>query len=752
MAGYEGFETVAPPAQAAPAAAPAAAPPAASYAGFERVAEPGLAESFFRGAGQGVTLGFGDEIGLLSRERQEAARSANPWTYFLGEVAGSVAPMLGAAPIAAGRLGTSLVARGAQAVARPFAAGDMATLPRAVGQGAKLGASYGAVTGAGNADPSASASIPEAVGARLSGAVTGGVVGGGLGGVLGAATYPISRAAQSIGGARAAAEAELQGGYQGGALTAMSRAFERDRITPQDLIAQIRTEFPTDTAAAGGPGVRWWGSGALPAAQRGVWTADMVEDVVRRSLSGEDAATISGALRQAAGGNGPGESAVSRLLGELSERHAVPLNIADRAKLTRAGAGENTGWTLRAASATPGEPRALARERLVERQLGQGGRLDEAITRYVGTPDFDGRSAQLAEQVATRNAQLYDQAHNIDAQMIALGRTVGDAVQPVLDAHALKWVYSRGPTGSAIREAIEAFRPAELRPGQPPIDRPMGSLQEFMQAKQELQAILDKHVTNKSVMRELMSFKNDLYKAVGEFNPQWRVANDAAADGFAATRALNLGMEYAGRLGPQTREQLARYRNMSPPEQELYRVGVAQRLHERIMNRQETHDLTSELRLPATRQTLRTILGDDAANALFRRVDREFATTRTYREQFGSQTTPLREAIDELSWAPQMQSVWDLANPAKIAEQTAIWAARNWNEGRNQQLLNMLTTVDPIEQLAILRTVQPVNARRTTWGRNTSNALMPSGPGGANFLTQESAANDRAQRRLGVGR
>lgn len=238
-----------------------------------------------------------------------------------------------------------------------------------------------------------------------------------------------------------------------------------------------------------------------------------------------------------------------------------------------------------------------------------------------------------------------------------------------------------------------------------------------MQAKQNLQALFDEFSNNRTVMRELTRFRNELYDAVSAHNPAWRVANDAAADGFAAQRALNLGMEYAGRLGPQTREQLTRYRAMSEPEQELYRIGVAQRLHERIMNRQDTHDLTSELRLPGVRQALRTILGDREANTLFRRIDREFATTRTYREQFGSQTTPLREAIDELSWAPRFQSVWDLMSPSKIAEQAAIWAARNMNERRNTQLLNMLTTTDPVQQLNLLRSLGPLHQARSVAGR-----------------------------------
>lgn len=673
---------------------------------------PGQMESFLRGVGEGATLGFGDELGLLSRERQEASRQANPWTHFFGEAVGTVAPAAVAPPVAAGRLGASVAARGLAAAARPFAAGSMATLPRAIGQGAKLGASFGAVSGAGHADPAADASLAQAALQRAGGAALGGLLGGALGGPAGAITYPIARAAQAFGGARAAARAETADAG-GGALTAFSRGLERDRIAPQQLIDPILADMPTSRAAT---------FRNDPAA---------MERLVARINEGATAADLA---REFA----VDPRTATRIQGVVAENFSTPLNLVDRTKLVRPGAGENTGYTLRAASATPGEPRATARERLVDRQLGQGQRLSDAITRHIGTPEFEARSAQLAREVSDRNATLYDAAHQVDAQMIALGRPLN--LQPFLDGEALRWVYSRGPVGEALNRAVSFFRPNVTGQAQ----QPVSSLQQFMQAKQDLQALIDANLNNRTVLRELQRFKSDLYDVVSTHNPQWRVANDAAADGFAAQRALNLGMEYAGRLGQQAREQLARYRAMSPQEQELYRIGVAQKLHDRIMSRQETHDLTSELRLPATRQTLRAILGDREASAFFRRIDREFATTRTYREQFGSQTTPLREAIDDLSWAPRMESAFQLLNPAKIAEHTAVWMAGRMNEARNRQMMTMLTETDPVRQLAILRSLGPVHQARSNWGTGAATG----GPAVTNALMGDVRYRQEHQRRL----
>lgn len=678
---------------------------------------PGMLESFGRGALSGAAFGFEDELGIADRQRQLASARANPWTHFAGELVGGIVPMVAAGGVGTLARGTSLAARGVRAVASALSPSAVTSLPGAIGQGVKLGATYGALSGAGHAAPAEDASWASALAQRAAGAGTGATLGAVLGVPAGILGHGISRVAQAVGGARAAAAAETEDAGRG-ALHALARTLQRDRITPDDLVAQIRSEFPTDTATAGGLGYRWWGGGP-GGGPRQPWTADMVEDVVRRGLAGESAANISAALRGAGGGSGPGEGAVATLLGELAERHAVPLNLIDRAKLMGAGAGENTGWLARAAAATRGEASAVARESLIERQLGQGGRLSEAITRYIGTPDFEARSAQLAREVADRNDALYGAARDADVLTTTLaGRTIGDAIQGVLDSAAVRWAFQRGPVASAIGRAIEAFRPG-IRPGDTArragtaADRPIASLDEFMQAKQNLQALFDESQNNPTVRRALTQFRDELYDAVGTHNPQWRIANNAAADGFAAQRALNLGMEYGVRLGPLTREQLARYRAMSPPEQELFRIGVAQRLHDRIMNRQSTHDLTSELRLPGARQALRTILGDDVAASFFRRIDREFATTRTYREQFGSQTTPLKEAIEDLNWAPRFEASWSNLGLGSILRLAQEYAARTINAARNERLMRLMTEMDPVQQLRILEGVRGVHGARS---------------------------------------
>jgi len=112
--------------------------------GFVPPADISKLESFLRGGGQGLSLGFGDELtGAVeslftdktyeqsrneAREANRLAREANPKTFIAGDVAGSILPV-----VASG--GEGLLARGAAKLAPTTIRGMMAL-------GAAQGAGY----------------------------------------------------------------------------------------------------------------------------------------------------------------------------------------------------------------------------------------------------------------------------------------------------------------------------------------------------------------------------------------------------------------------------------------------------------------------------------------------------------------------------------------------------------------------------------------------------------------------------------
>ncbi len=698
-------------------------------------------ESFGRGAVEGATFGFEDKLGF-DKARREQSRKANPWTHFAGEIVGGIAPMVASGGAAAGlRAGSAAisaaaprVARAGTGVARGIEAAmlpsEVAGIGGAMAQGAKLGLTYGGLSGAGHADVNEDDDLGSAALKRVTRAVKGAGIGVTLGAPMGAAGHAVGRAAQNVMGARAAANAETADATSG-SLVAIARSLERDRITPDDIIGQITREFPDTTAVAGGR--RFW-------VNRQPWTAEQVEQVVRRAIDGESATDISAAMRATGNGTGPGARAVQTLLDELAERHLGPLNLVDRAGMIRTGSGDNTQMTMRAAAATPGQAKSIARENLIERQIGANGRLRNAFERAIGSADYDG--------VAARHASDLERAGS-NAYRVAYANEQPFSLLPIFDRWTRRYDTQRGPVPDGVRQALDdMMTPASGSLSSTPTRWPPQTLEGYINARQNLQQRLTDAKPGSPLFRALTQLKADLDGEVRQTNPLWAVANDLWRDGKAAEDALEAGARQALRLNAASRENLSEFtdaadlvrrgermiqqaRQAGQPttdgealvragtaRQELFRVGLVRSLNDMISNQGETHNLTRVLRLPAARQVIERVLGREDAARLYAVIDAEHAMHRTYSSQFGSQTTPLREAIDDLNWAPRFRSAWELLNPKTAIAAAGEWAASRMNASRNQRMMPLLTETNPTQQLDTLRAVNQVTEARQV-GENT---------------------------------
>jgi hypothetical protein len=782
----------------APAAAEPQKPAANAFSDLIP-AQPSMLESFGRGAAEGATFGFDDKLGM-SKEKREASRSANPWAHFMGEIAGGAAPMVASyllpnpvtTPAAVARTG-QLGYRALQALGLLKSAlvpGEIGTFGQAAKQGTKLGLTYGTASGAGHADVKPEDSWADALAKRATGAAKGAAEGAVVGPVLGVAGHGVFRAGQGLGTVLKRAGEEVDDTGKGALVTAV-RGLEKDRITPQELIDNIRAEFPDATQTApGAPGQplarRFWGG----LQNKQPITADQVDDTVRLAMLDKSPAEISAYLAAKNGGTGPGEAAVKTLLDELAERHLGPLNLVDRASMVRRGAGDNTQMSMRAAAATPGEHLGIARENLLERQIGAGSRLAQLLDRTLGSSNYEAVAARHADDLQSAGTRAYNTAFANEKPF---------DLNPIFNKWEAKFGNMAGPIPKAVMSALD-----DLRTTQPVLDAagnvvkntglvnqaPPMSLEGFIFARQGLSDAIEqaKNAGNKNLARQLTQLHQDISGEVARTNPAWAEANAIWRDGKAAQDAMEAGARMTTRLNAANRENLAEFTSaqadarsaqkalaaaskpykaavdngMQPSpqvqaaydsaqarldaanaRQQLFKVGVVRALSDMIANQGETHNLTRQLLLPGAQKMLRQVLGPDA-DQFFKAVQAEGAMHRTYQSQFGSQTTPLREAIDEQNWAPRTIASW--YNPFqwhhKLADLVTEHAARTLNANRNKQLMGLYTETDPLKQLDALKRMQALHAARSTAGNLVGKPVVGLGGPLADATLGAQAANE----------
>lgn len=719
----------------------------AEVAALEAQPAPGYLESLGRGLVEGATFGYDAKLGM-DKNARALSRLANPKMHLAGEYVGGVIPALltrgatnRARAVAPNNPAVTRTANIVDAVLQPS---QTNTALQAAGQGLKLGTVYGALSGSGHNDEN-----------RLEGALLGAGTGAVLGPGLGIAGHLVGRLGQNLIGHRTAALAETENANQG-ALLAMTRAMERDRITPQEIMAGIRSELPRSNATN----------------QRLGLSEQQVEHLARMYHDNVPRAEMARQL-------GVTPQTVGRYLDEMATNQRGPLNLIDRAALVRPGSGENTQMTMRAMRATPGEARTQAAETLTERQFGSNARLQTAIDRLVGSTDYEGVATQHAQRLQTASDAAYNHARAVERPF---------DLMPIFNRYEQRFANQRGRVPDSVRSVI-----ADMMTQVPVRSNTNGSvvtnqlvpprnLEGFINARQNLSDAIETAIgqNRRNVASILTQLRNDLSAEVGRTNPAWQQANNLYRDGRAAQDMLEAGARMSTRLNARTREGMADFeaaqtaqraatRDLRTATQQqnrqamaaaqtrldaanaqidLFRVGLARSLSDMLNNKGATHDLTATLRLPSAQQVLRRVLGRDEANQFLRQVEAEHAMHQTFRSQFGSQTTPLKEAITEINAAPDLISAWELWRPSKIAEKTSEIISRSIAASRNREAMGHLTNENPMAQMDILRAMSLIaNARQGAMTNVMTPTMRSVGPLIAGAVAGQNRTWDKDKRK-----
>lgn len=293
----------------------------------------------------------------------------------------------------------------------------------------------------------------------------------------------------------------------------------------------------------------------------------------------------------------------------------------------------------RAVETVPGRASDAATRFLDERQVGQGNRVATQITRALGN---DGNAVEMAESIVRTRAQearpLYEKAYESQAW--------SDRLSDLLKRPAAKQAFAR----ARRLAANEGVDPATLGitgfdDAGEPVLQGIPTMRTWDYVKRGLDDIIEKYrnpTTGRLQLdeagRAINGLKSSLLNELDGINPDYAAARRAFAGHSEMLDAVNLGREFAkGDIDFVTR----RFTEMSPAEQDMFRVGAVRELRRTIGKAQDGADITRILfGSPEKRGRVEMLFRDPEEFQVFQRImEMERETTRTARMVNGGSPT-----------------------------------------------------------------------------------------------------------------
>lgn len=662
--------------------------------------------------------------------RDDAYRQANPGTAFAAEVVGAI-PTMFIPGLGAARVGRAAVqgATAANQLTRGQQAARLAGFGPGVGSAAHeagvLGAKSAALYGAG-------ASREEDAGRLIEGLASApfGYAAGQLG----------QRALQPlVGGMERLAELRRVGSApEYGALSAMRRNMRADSVTPDNIRDAViprlgSRSYDRDAAEAAltayGDAVRdEVGSAADRAARQAARQA------YRDTMRARGATLADRTL----------DDQANQIINTYRRNNEIPQTLDEVAKRATGGRGQNLEWSRRAVMAQPGEGRASIVQALNERQESiiptVRARVENTIT---GDDILDIEQSLIQRNRAIEN-RLYETARANEKPF---------DLRPEIDGLSRANAFQGPELRRKYQEALDLMRGEDRH-----------TLSSYIQARTELNDMIeDSYRVNEatgtrrptSLTGPLIELKKRLDDTVMAANPAFRTANEVARGGRSAEQALQEGASInlsgrdkktrqilrrvstineeinrlstearkaqrsGGQLSPEKEARLALLEN----QRDAYRLGFSEVMQKALDPLGDYHDV-SKLFLKGgrgaqrgPREVLRTMLGDEA-DGFMDLIENARSATSSYRSLQGSQTTPLREAIDDQNVPSSIAGMMEypylaLTNPSEIFRRLADVAARRFQRGRDAELGQLYSrmTDDPQNFFDTLRRMEQMQAQ-----------------------------------------
>jgi len=356
-------------------------------------------------------------------------------------------------------------------------------------------------------------------------------------------------------------------------------------------------------------------------------------------------------------------------------------DIGEGATVTDLGA--NLQRQAGALAAQPGKAQKIIRDAITQRTAGRSGRVAQDLSRTVGStkPAFS-----IADDIAREQSQtakpLYDAVRPVLVD-------VGDNIKDVLSSHFGKSALRKAARVSAVN-ADDAGRMT------------VGALDQVKQSLDDMASAAQRAGRNNEA-RVIGNLSRQLRTAVDEQVPSYGQAREAFA-GYAAVKdALETGTDvFKSNLHPNQLRQIMQ--KMTSSEREALVKGAQSSIQDMMGNiSNDALKLRNMFNKSYNLEKLRLLIGDDAANALVKNIQREATFGQTAGVVTANSETAARAAA-MAEVAPKQSLIQDIGNlkfgdiAARMGGKVFGKASQARQSVKNEALANMLMSRQPNQQ------------------------------------------------------
>jgi len=245
------------------------------------------------------------------------------------------------------------------------------------------------------------------------------------------------------------------------------------------------------------------------------------------------------------------------------------------------------------------------------------------------------------------------------------------------------------------------------------LGEPINDIARYIDARNELSHMtqMSYHEGKPTLLTEaLTKLRRELNQQAWANNPKLAEADLQFSGNRTAERLLDKGIRTGTSLTPATREAVREFRKLTPPQQELYRIGFEQKITDDALRVKNGAAAANQFQTEAFDRLIGSFYPREAGPEIFRRgqsilrnLRREAATTNTKNEYLaGSRTAELSSDMERGMQTAKTASAILTMKLGKVWEQLSARLETQLGQTGAAHALEILSTSDPARLLPTL--------------------------------------------------